>query len=77
MMDAMSPVTSPAGSIDPGLLKILACPACRAGLSVDGAAAALVCRGCGRAYPVRDGIPVLLTDEARLPAGSAGSAGTD
>ena len=51
--------------LDPGLLEILACPACRAGLRVDEAAQELLCTGCGLAYPVRDDIPVLLVDEAR------------
>ena len=59
--------------IDDDLLAILACPACRSPLRVDSAAQELVCTGCGRAYPVRDGIPVLLVDEAREPgAGRAG-----
>jgi uncharacterized protein YbaR (Trm112 family) len=36
-------------------------------LRVDDAASELVCTGCGYAYPVRDGIPTLLIDEARRP----------
>ncbi|MGI8868411.1 MAG: Trm112 family protein [Mycobacteriales bacterium] len=55
--------------IDPQLLEILACPACRQPLRETGET--LTCTGCGRAYPVRDGIPVLLIDEATLPAGGA------
>lgn len=54
--------------LDPALLEILACPACRSELRVDDAASELVCTGCGLAYPVRDGIPVLLVDEARKPS---------
>ncbi len=54
--------------LDPVLLEILVCPACRATVTVDHAAEELVCNGCGRAYPVRDDIPVMLVDEARLPA---------
>jgi uncharacterized protein YbaR (Trm112 family) len=55
---------------DESLLDILACPRCHAPLRADEAAAELVCTGpdCGLAYPVRDGIPVLLLDEARKPA---------
>jgi hypothetical protein len=53
--------------LDPTLLEILACPACRGVLDPDDAASELVCRECARAYPVRDDIPVLLVDEARLP----------
>ena len=57
--------------IDDDLLAILACPACHAPLRVDeprdDMQAELVCTGCGRAYPVRDDIPVLLVDEARMP----------
>ncbi|HEX6234222.1 MAG TPA: Trm112 family protein [Jiangellaceae bacterium] len=51
--------------LDPALLEILACPACRAELRVDDAASELVCTGCGLAYPVRGDIPVLLVDQAR------------
>ena len=52
--------------IDPALLEIIVCPACRADLELTGAE--LRCQGCGLAYPVRDDIPVLLVDEARKPA---------
>ncbi|HEY5017748.1 MAG TPA: Trm112 family protein [Streptosporangiaceae bacterium] len=60
--------------IDEWLLDILACPKCHAPLRADGAASELVCTGadCGLAYPVRDGIPVLLIDEARDPAAGNG-----
>ncbi|GAA1348645.1 Trm112 family protein [Streptomyces beijiangensis] len=59
--------------LEAGLLEILACPACHAPLRDESASAEtpeLVCTGkdCGLAYPVRDGIPVLLVDEARRPA---------
>jgi uncharacterized protein YbaR (Trm112 family) len=54
--------------LDPALLEILACPDCKAPLTVDDAASELVCTGCGLAYPVRDDIPVLLVDEARTPS---------
>lgn len=64
-------------NLDPSLLEILACPACHSPLSLQQLADApdgveeLVCSSadCRRAYPVRDDIPVLLVDEARvLPA---------
>jgi uncharacterized protein YbaR (Trm112 family) len=52
--------------IDPALLEILACPDTHhSPLTVDVAAGELVCPTCARAFPVRDGIPVLLLDEAR------------
>ena len=52
--------------IDPALLEILACPDTHhSPLTVDVAASELVCPTCSRAFPVRDGIPVLLLDEAR------------
>lgn len=55
--------------LEPWLREILACPQCHAPLRDDEEAAELVCTGsgCGLAYPVRDGIPVLLIDEARGP----------
>ncbi|MGY1719563.1 MULTISPECIES: Trm112 family protein [unclassified Blastococcus] len=52
--------------LDPELLAILACPdSHHSPLAVDEAAGELVCGTCDRAFPVRDGIPVLLLDEAR------------
>ena len=63
-----SPPTDPAGplGLDPALLAILACPDTHhSPLVVDEAASGLVCSNCDRAFPVRDGIPVLLLDEAR------------
>ncbi|WP_157250488.1 Trm112 family protein [Nonomuraea typhae] len=53
--------------IDDWLLEILACPACKSPLRAEAEAEELACTGCGRLYPVRDDIPVLLVDEARTP----------
>jgi uncharacterized protein YbaR (Trm112 family) len=51
--------------IDPKLLEILACPACKSDVVlVD--ENRLVCVQCRRAYPIRDGIPVMLIDEATI-----------
>lgn len=57
-------------AIDPTLLSILACPVCKAPLTQP-ADDRLLCTGCGRRYPVDDGIPVLLVEAAeRAPAGA-------
>jgi len=55
--------------ISPRFLEVAACPACHAPLAIDYDASALVCTNlvCGLAYPVRDGIPILLIDQARRP----------
>jgi uncharacterized protein YbaR (Trm112 family) len=51
------------------LLEILACPCeAHAALEVDGVRQLLVCTVCLRGFPVRDGIPVMLLDEALPPA---------
>jgi len=47
------------------LLDILVCPLCKGRLAYEPGAGELVCRACRLAYPVRDGIPVMLEDEAR------------
>ena len=52
--------------IDPKLLDILACPACKTAVRLDGDR--LVCMQCRRRYPIRDGIPVMLVDEAESPS---------
>lgn len=62
----------------PELLEILACPNCHSALAVDDERDELVCvaSDCGLAYPVVDGIPVMLVDEARRP-GVPGEASAD
>ncbi|SHG46805.1 Trm112 family protein [Streptoalloteichus hindustanus] len=65
----------------PQLLEILACPCpehapLRVGTPEDAQADYLTCTACGRRFPVRDGIPVLLLDEAeRPPAGAPDGTG--
>jgi len=64
--------------LDPVLLEVLACPAAHhapltLGAPGDTEAMALTCTECGRVFPVRDGIPVLLLEEATGgPAGEVG-----
>ena len=53
--------------IDAGLLEILRCPLTRSRLRQDGDF--LIAEIGGLAYPVRDGIPVMLVEEAQLPSG--------
>jgi uncharacterized protein YbaR (Trm112 family) len=52
--------------IDKKLLSILVCPVTKAPLKYDEVKQELVCKASGLAYPVRDGIPVMLENEARL-----------
>jgi len=52
-------------SIDPALLAILVCPVTRTPLHYDEAAGELISKAAGLAYPVRDGVPVMLVEEAR------------
>ncbi len=52
--------------IDKQLLSILVCPATKAPLEYDRERQELVCRASGLAYPIRDGIPVMLESEARV-----------
>ena len=51
--------------VDPRLLEILVCPVTRTTLEYDRAAGELISRAAGLAYPIRDGIPIMLADEAR------------
>jgi hypothetical protein len=71
------PAAANAQGLDPVLLEVLACPAehhapLRLGGPEDPNAPSLTCTECGRVFPIRDGIPVLLLDEATAP----GDAGT-
>ena len=55
--------------MDPKLLEILVCPVCKGPLAYRKAEQELVCKADRLAYPIRDGIPVMLEEEARrLPA---------
>jgi uncharacterized protein YbaR (Trm112 family) len=49
--------------LDKELLKILACPACKKPVEQSGQE--VVCKSCGLRYPIKDGIPVMLVDEAK------------
>jgi uncharacterized protein YbaR (Trm112 family) len=51
--------------VDKQLLSILVCPLTKAPLEYDADAQELLCRASGLAYPIRDGIPVMLESEAR------------
>ena len=48
------------------LLEMLVCPACMARLEMKSDGSALKCVECRRAYPIRDDIPVMLVDEAKI-----------
>jgi len=58
-------MTEQAHGIDPRLLEILVCPISKGTLRYDAARQELVSESAGLAYPVRDGIPIMLPDEAR------------
>jgi len=51
--------------VDPKLLEILVCPLTKGPLRYDAEAQELVSEQAGLAYPIRDGIPIMLVDEAR------------
>ena len=60
-------------TLDEELMEIVRCPACLGTFAEAGGGetepAELTCTGCGNVYPVRNGVPVLLVDEARRPDG--------
>lgn len=51
--------------VDPKLLEILVCPVTHGALSYDAEAQELISKQAGLAYPIRDGIPIMLAHEAR------------
>lgn len=57
--------------MDSKLLDILVCPICKGKLYYAVDAGELICRGDRLAYPIRDGIPVMLEDEARAVEAAA------
>lgn len=64
MTDTTPPPQQPR-SIDPKLLEILVCPVTKSTLRYDAARQELVSLAARLAYPIRDGIPVMIADEAR------------
>jgi len=59
------PADRPADSVDPKLLEILVCPLTKTQLEYDAAKQELISRAAKLAYPIRDGIPIMLPEEAR------------
>jgi uncharacterized protein YbaR (Trm112 family) len=55
----------PADSVDPKLLEILVCPLTKCALEYDAEKQELISRTAKLAYPIRDGIPIMLPEEAR------------
>ena len=54
-----------ARKVDPKLLEILVCPITKTRLDYDAEKQELISKAAGLAYPIRDGIPIMLPDEAR------------
>jgi len=63
--DAAPTAIAPAPPLDPRLLEILVCPLTRERLIYDRERGELVSPAAGLAYPIRDGIPIMLPEEAR------------
>jgi len=61
----MTPSDRSEGTVDPKLLEILVCPVTKGPLEFDSARQELVSRSAKLAYPIRDGIPIMLPEEAR------------
>jgi uncharacterized protein len=61
----MTNTDRPAASVDPKLLEILVCPVTKGPLEYDAEKQELISRSAKLAYPIRDGIPIMLADEAR------------
>jgi uncharacterized protein len=55
-------------AVRPELLEILVCPVCRNKVAVLADGTGLKCQSCKRVYPIRDDIPVMLPEEAKLAA---------
>jgi uncharacterized protein YbaR (Trm112 family) len=60
-----SPADRPVNSVDPKLLEILVCPLTKSVLEYDAERQELISRAAKLAYPIRDGIPIMLAEEAR------------
>lgn len=64
MTDTPTPA-EPVRRVDPKLLELLVCPLTKGPLAYDAAAQELISRQAKLAYPIRDGIPIMLPEEAR------------
>lgn len=58
------PLKMTKNSIDQKLLDILACPQCKGDIELNQNEDGLICKACRLLYPIKDGIPVMLIDEA-------------
>ncbi len=65
MAEPAVPAVADATEIDPRLLEVLVCPVTRAPLEYDRGAGELISRAARLAYPIRDGVPIMLPEEAR------------
>ncbi|MGA9444428.1 MAG: Trm112 family protein [Methyloceanibacter sp.] len=65
MTDANDTPNPESGSVDTQLLEILVCPLTKTSLDYDAKRQELISRAAGLAYPIRDGIPIMLPEEAR------------
>ena len=63
--DALPDPAAPPVPVDPRLLDVLVCPLTKGPLQYDRVANELISRTAGLAYPIRDGIPIMLAEEAR------------
>ncbi|HVZ14780.1 MAG TPA: Trm112 family protein [Bauldia sp.] len=61
----MSEISRAAGTLDPKLLEMLVCPLTKTTLEYDRVRQELISRAAKLAYPIRDGIPIMLPEEAR------------
>ena len=65
MTDPVSAAPPPHAPVDPRTLEMLVCPLTKQALTYDRVRNELVSRAAGLAYPIRDGIPIMLPEEAR------------
>lgn len=61
----MTPTPALQNDVDPRLLEVLVCPISHGPLDYDRQKGELISRKAGLAYPIRDGVPVMLAEEAR------------
>ncbi|MDB5495165.1 MAG: hypothetical protein JWP86_2502 [Phenylobacterium sp.] len=65
MSETSDTEAQPPVEVDPRLLEILVCPVTHGTLEYDRAGAELISRSAKLAYPIRDGVPIMLPEEAR------------